>query len=164
MKLNLKYYLLITVLLISFHYSIAQQNIKTKHSLGAGLGFTTGYGLSYRYTPNKLGFQINFAPYKTETITRISTGITFLYNLKEGETTTLFAYQANHFYSNSEPAWDNAGVKFQKDESYFNNGIGFGVEILVAKNIGLNFMTGYASYKNGKELNVTGEMALYFKF
>ena len=35
---------------------------------------------------------------------------------------------------------------------------------MVASKIGLNLMTGYASYRNGDELNMTGEAALYFKF
>ena len=34
----------------------------------------------------------------------------------------------------------------------------------MAKRIGLNLMAGYAFYNNFKQLNVTGEAALYYKF
>ena len=43
---------------------------ETKHAIGIGVGFTTGYGLSYRYFPTIFGFQVNFAPYKTKEVDR----------------------------------------------------------------------------------------------
>ena len=158
------------ILLLFISSNLLAQNeeesrAKPKHSLGAGIGFTTGYGLSYRYTPSRLGFQVNFAPYKTSNVSRFSTGLTFLYRLTDGEKTSLYVYEANHFYSNSELVRDyNLNKDVRNEEAYFNNGIGFGVEIMVASKIGLNLMTGYASYKNFNELNMTGEAALYFKF
>ncbi|MCX6187185.1 MAG: hypothetical protein NTU43_09370 [Bacteroidetes bacterium] len=171
--LKKQYLFLLTLFLLFKTTSFAQgeyasaykQAPRPIHSLGAGLGFTTGYGLSYRYTPSKFGVQVNFAPYKTADVSKFSTGLTFLYRLTEGETTSLYLYEANHYYSSSEMVWDNPSNKnVRKDEAYFNNGVGFGVEIMVASKIGLNLMTGYASYKNGTELNITGEAALYFKF
>jgi hypothetical protein len=45
-----------------------------------------------------------------------------------------------------------------------NNESGFGVEIVMAKRIGLNLMTGYTFYNNFSQLNITGEVALYYKF
>ncbi len=166
-NLILKSPAIIFLLLISsnlFAQNDKEAEAKPKHSLGAGIGFTTGYGLSYRYTPSRFGFQVNFAPYKTSNVSRYSTGLTFLYRLTNGETTSLYIYEANHYYSNSENITDNFGKTSRSEQAYFNNGIGFGVEIMVASKIGLNLMTGYASYKNGEELNMTGEAALYFKF
>jgi hypothetical protein len=52
----------------------------------------------------------------------------------------------------------------REEEAYFNNGLGFGFEVTIVKNIGFNLMTGYALYQNAKNYNVTGEAALYFKF
>lgn len=142
-----------------------------KHALGAGAGFTTGYGLSYRYTPSKFGIQLNFAPYKTKETSEFSYGLTFLYTLIKNEKTSLYIYQANHFYYNtrieykysSVPPYSTTGTS-KVNNSYWNNGVGFGFEILLAKNVGLNLMTGYASYVNGEQLNITGETAIYFKF
>jgi hypothetical protein len=170
MKTNLLLQILTvaTILLFSIGgFAQVKEMPKHKHALGAGAGFTTGYGLSYRYTPSKFGVQVNFAPYKSESIVRFSTGITFLYNLLTTENTVLYLYQANHYYTYSNSAAYNSNNNLydkKEEEAYFNNGLGFGFEILIVKNIGLNLMTGYALYQNAKNYNVTGETALYFKF
>lgn len=146
-----------------------------KHALGVGAGFCTGYGLSYRFTPNdKIGFQVNFAPYKTNTVDRYSSGLTFTYNLIQHTSSRLFIYQANHFYYNSyvniistyDPLTNQTkDVKEERvTDKYFNNGVGFGMEITFVKRVGLNIMTGYAFYRNFKDINITGETALYYKF
>ncbi len=49
-------------------------------------------------------------------------------------------------------------------ENYFNVGVGIGIEVTLAKRVGLNLMTGYAAYDNFNKLNITGEAALYYKF
>ncbi len=139
---------------------------KSKHSLGAGLGFTTGYGLSYRYTPSKWGIQVNFAPFKNSTQEVYSVGCTFLYKLNESEKITLYLYEGNHYYYNQDKNYFN-GITNKNEtrtDSYMNNGFGFGVEIPMFSQIGLNIMTGYASYNNFQNYNLTGEAALYFKF
>jgi len=141
-----------------------------KYGIGAGAGFATGYGLSFRYIPKKFGAQVNFAPYKKDETERYSLGLTFLYNLIESRYTNFFIYQANHYYYNSEmvsvyqpnPPYNHEFVR--QTESYFNNGLGFGIEVIIAKRIGLNLMSGYAFYDNFRQINVTGELALYYKF
>jgi len=148
----------------------AQNESKFKHSLGAGAGFTTGYGLSYRFMPKKFGAQVNFAPYKDANSERYSVGLTFLYNLIETRYVDFFAYQGNHFYSNSydvfeyDPNPPYGSTTRREKESYVNNGLGLGVEFIIAKRIGLNLMGGYAFYDNFSQINFTGETALYFKF
>src|SRR5205823_4472520 len=74
---------------------------KYKHSLGMAAGYTTGYGLSYRFMPQKFGAQLAFAPYKsgkgsaqTETY---NIGLTFLYNLVESKVVNLFIYEGNSY-------------------------------------------------------------------
>ncbi len=146
-----------------------------KHSLGAGAGFTTGYGLSYRYRPGKFGAQINFAPYHDKETDRYSVGLTFLYQLIESKTTILYLYQGNHYYYTSDlidvyddvpPKGNTEPVVYKKrvKEGYFNNGLGIGIEFIIAKRIGLNLMGGYAFYDNFNQVNFTGETGLYFKF
>lgn len=143
---------------------------KYKYSIGAGAGFATGYGLSFRYLPKQFGAQVNFAPYKDSETERYSVGFTLIYMIIESKITNLFLYQANHYYYNSEmiytynPAMPAVEEKVRTTDSYFNNGLGFGMEIIVAKRIGFNLMTGYAFYDNFRQLNITGEMALYYKF
>lgn len=144
--------------------------VKLKHAIGAGAGFTTGYGLSYRYTPNRFGAQINFAPYVNKETKRYSIGLTFLCTLIENKIANLYIYQGNHYYYNSElvtfieplPPYAEYGVR--ETEGFFNNGVGFGLEFLIEKKISFNLMGGYAAYDNFQQLNVTGEAAVYYKF
>ena len=143
----------------------AESSKKSKHSVGAGLGFTTGYGLSYRYTPSRFGVQVNFAPFKNSTQEVYSIGCTFLYKLTEGNKVSLYLYEGNHFYYNQDKNFLNNANKIEtKTESYINNGFGFGVEVPFFDQIGFNLMTGYACYDNFRMYNLTGEAALYFKF
>lgn len=167
---------LILILLLSNSIANAQDTgdklpePKYKYGIGGGAGFATGYGLSFRYIPKKFGAQVNFAPYKNSETERYSVGVTLLYLLIESKTSNLFLYQANHYYYNSQSYYNyNFNLPDRKElvvtkESYVNNGLGFGIEIIMAKRIGLNLMAGYAFYNNFSQLNVTGEAALYYKF
>lgn len=170
---------LLLICLLTFMFvnnSIAQEKeTNPKHAIGVAAGFTTAYGLSYRYTPNRFGVQATFAPFSNKTITNISTGLTFTYTLIPGNTTSLYLYQGNHFFYHTETLYyydaaktmqapDATSYSDRQNEHFFNNGVGFGMEILFAKRIGFNLMAGYASYVNFTQINVTGEVGLYFKF
>ena len=48
-------------------------------------------------------------------------------------------------------------------EGHLSVGIGFGVEFIVAKRIGLNFQAGYGAFENFENINVTVETGLFFK-
>lgn len=173
-RLSILYPFLLILLLCAAASLKAQQvhdlpEKKFKHEIGAGAGFTTGYGLSYRYRPCRFGAQVNFAPYVDSETSRYSLGLTFLYTLVESKYSNLFIYQGNHYYYNSETVdtyypYQMNPVKVRTSESYFNNGVGMGIEIIIARRVGFNIMAGYAAYKNFTQLNVTGETALYFKF
>lgn len=116
------------------------------------------------------GVQLNFAPYLDSETSRLSVGGTLLYKLIESKITNLFLYQANSYYYNSQmnylydPNKPDSINRVRQKESYFNNGIGFGMEIILVKRISVNLMAGYAFYNNFQKLNVTGEAALYYKF
>jgi hypothetical protein len=171
---------LVISLLISFPQLTAQTEKLTteepqfKHAIGAGIGYVTGYGLSYRYTPNKFGVQVNFAPYHSNDLDRYSLGLTFMYTMVKNRISSLFIYQGNHYYYNSEmvAVYENDPNKpynpnptMQRiTDGYVNNGLGFGIEVTIAKRIGFNLMGGYAVYDNFKNVNLTGETALYYKF
>jgi len=173
--------LIILLLLLSVAHIEAQKDSANeklpnfKHAIGAGAGFTTGYGLSYRFMPAKFGGQINFAPFQNDQTTRYSIGLTFLYKLIQSTNTNLYLYQGNHFYYNSqlqyiyvEPKDPNLPMPEptmeRVTESFFNNGIGIGIEFIIIKRIALNLMGGYATYRNFSQINFTGEAALYYKF
>ncbi len=142
-----------------------EESVKFKNAIGLGAGFTTGYGLSYRYIPKEFGIQINFAPYKDDYTSLISIGFTFLWNVIETEKTSLFIYQANHYlYRKSTYIgfWDTSNSVTKSGK--FNNGIGIGIEFILLKRISYNLMGGYGAYRDFETLSLTGETGLYFKF
>jgi hypothetical protein len=172
---KMKTYILTTVIFLTlFNSSLFSQTdddntnkekIVYKFSVGAGVGYTTGYGASFRYTPNKFGVQANFTPMYNESITQISAGITFIYNIIETEKTCFYLYQGNHLYYYN---WRTANYYQQlwNDTEYtrFNNGVGVGIQFIILKRVGLDIMGGYAFYENFKRLGLTGEAGLYYKF
>jgi len=143
---------------------------RLKHSLGMGAGFTTGYGLSYRYTPSEWGFQVNFAPYKVKNFEQYSFGVSFLYELVRLKSTSLYLYEGNHFlYKKEQDVVINYSpiyvpIMGTVEQSFWNNGIGFGVSALASENVSFDIMAGYALYNNLSEIKPTIEGAFYFKF
>lgn len=143
-----------------------------KFNLGFGAGFTTGYGLSFRYMPKRFGAQLNVGPYFDEDTERYSLGLTFLYNLIESRRTNLYLYQGNHYLYNTyldyiynpKQPHNQPPVEVKRQEIYINSGVGMGAEIILAERLSLNFMAGYAFYRNFRSLNLTGETAFFFKF
>lgn len=147
-----------------------EQRDSFKYNLGFGAGFMTGYGLSFRYMPQKWGVQANLGPYFDGEKERYSLGITFLYRLIESEKAHFYLYQGNHYMYNTYMDYIYAGPKqgepfeVKRMEEYINTGLGMGVEVILAERVGLNFMAGYGFYDNFRRLNITGETAFYFKF
>ena len=137
-------------------------NTKTsyKHALGASAGFTTGVGMAYQYWYNKLGAQITFYTNIRENNTQLIVGLTFFYTLVEVEHMNLFLYQGNSFYYNKRINYSGSLT----EDSYFNNGLGIGIEFVAFERVGLSIMVGYGAYDNFTELNLTGETGLNFKF
>jgi hypothetical protein len=134
-----------------------------KHALGGAAGFTTGYGLSYRYDFGKYMLQATFAPYKADRKTRISAGLAFMFRLVDDKKTSLFLYQANHYMYYKYRTYSYNGPSETKLEEYVNSGIGIGYEIRWDR-VSVNFMTGYAAYRNFSNFNMTGEFAIFYRF
>ena len=141
----------------------------SKHALGIAAGVSTGYGLAYQYKPGKLSFMLAFAPYKDDYNTMISTGLTFIYRLKEGEKLNFFLYQANHFITDrstyttySFPG--NVPTTTTTNNDRINNGIGFGFEFFLGRSVTFNIMAGYGARNNFEEIGLTGETGLFYNF
>ncbi len=148
-----------------------EHNKDSKHALGLAAGATTGLGLSYLYMPDRLCFQVAFLPFKSQSSTLISAGLTFIYRLREGEKLNFLLYQGNHLlyreqtqYTYPQPGF-GGGVPNGKTSSVgFNNGIGIGFEFFLSTNVSFNLMGGYAGYNNFENIFITGEGALFYKF
>ncbi|MBG0860063.1 MAG: hypothetical protein IQL11_11200 [Bacteroidales bacterium] len=139
------------------------KSTKFKHALGFGAGFTTGYGLSYRFIPKKFGVQANFAPYKDSYNTSLSIGITFLYKLIETRFTNFFLYQGNHYFYHKEKYYYDNPESYEVNK-FFSNGLGVGIEFIILKRLSFNLMGGYSVRDNFNKINFTGETGLYFRF
>ena len=154
---------------------VKTNNPNYKFGIGLGAGYTTGYGLSFKYLPTKFGAQINFAPYKSDNTERCSVGLTFIYTLITAKKTNLYIYQGNHYYYNSVlyRSYVNSSDPFSNYQtytthrtttSYINNGLGIGARLFLGNRFELNLMTGYAFYNNFQNINLTAEAALYYRF
>ncbi|MDD4031975.1 MAG: hypothetical protein PHG29_06510 [Prolixibacteraceae bacterium] len=143
--------------------SRGNQTIRAKyaHSLGVAAGETTGYGISYRYWPEKFGVQGTFSPYSDEWGSNYSVGVSLLYKIVQTEKVNFFLYQGNHYLYTREK-YDNNDYEIVNN--HFNNGIGFGVEFIILKRVSLNLMGGYAGFENFRRIGFTGETGLYFMF
>ena len=141
------------------------EKTRYSHNLGFAAGFSTGYGLSYRFTPNRFGLQATFAPYTDSDQTRISAGLTFLYFLFQAGKSALFLYQGNHVMHRSYDAYVSYGSPAERmHETESVHGLGIGMEFIFGQRVGLNLMGGYALYDDPEGIGFTGEAGLYYKF
>lgn len=139
---------------------------KRKHYLGMHAGSTTGYGVSYRYWPDKLGLQVTLFPYISSDNSFLSLGISGLMKVHELEKLDVFLYLGNHFRYSQDKYYYNYN-QYEID-NYFNWSIGFGggLNIRIAKILRLSVMTGLGNYDilNNYQLTFAGEVGFYYTF
>jgi len=138
----------------------SKEPFRLKHNLGVATGFTTGWGLAYRYFPGKLGYQVNMIGYKDVDKGDLSIGGTLLYSLYTNYYSNLYLYQANSYYY-KYPAYAYGGLL---TPNTFNQGFGFGIELIAAKYLSFNLMLGYGALRNWTVISPTVEVALFYKF
>jgi hypothetical protein len=146
-----------------------------KHEVGLAAGFSTGYGLSYRYWPQQLGVQLTAAPFFSNDESNVSLGITGLYSLRSAKYYRFFLYYGNHFlfektptyYSFYDPTQMNTVFsKETKRDFTWITGAGPGIEIIAWGRVGFNAMFGLAYYNHGSadwKVTMTVESGMYFK-
>lgn len=135
------------------------------YEIGAAAGFSTGYGLSFRYWPKKYGIQVNFAPYYDEYGSMISLGTTGLMQVEDNGWSRFFFYLGNHLHYDKMFA-DDYTPEDQTNLTWVV-GAGPGLELLIKERVGINVMFGVASYLDTDGywmLNLTGETGLYYRF
>lgn len=143
-----------------------------KFGIGAAAGFSTGYGLSFRYWPANWGIQFTTAPYYTENDSQISLGATVLNTIKNDGRIKLFLYLGNHvlYEKWSDYSYDGSNSDPSKYTTWIL-GAGPGFEFIILEKISFNLMFGVASYTEYSNnydtdwmLNMTAETGLYYKF
>ncbi|NVO03902.1 MAG: hypothetical protein HXX09_14490 [Bacteroidetes bacterium] len=171
--------LIVAAILLSSSLMVySQKNEKEvlsyKHSIGLGAGFTTGVGISYRFVPKKLGFQVNLGPMYSNygKDIKVSLGLTLLDKFFEGKWCNLYFYVANNlrYTKNSDGQLflgdmpNNGNSISNNTETYhLNSGLGMGWEFNTQKPVVFNFMMGYAQYNGFEKLRPTIEGAIYYR-
>jgi hypothetical protein len=133
-----------------------------KQGLGVGFGQTTGFGLSYRYFPGKLGVQGNLGLYSDPVYRFVNVGATFLYSIHASSFSNFYIYQANSYNHQRYTPYDEP--LFGLIPNTTNIGLGLGLELVVFDNFALNIMYGYGVQGKFKTILPTPECALYYKF
>ena len=153
-----------TLTLSAQHKSDSLFKSKYANNIGIGAGFTTGFGISYRYLPCRDGFQINFTPYLQDygKEALISIGLTYLHKIVATRGINLYTYFANHYryislYNNNYYSGNDEPIE------KWNTGIGIGFEFHSQKRVVWNIMGGYAQYNSFEKLLFTIETALYYR-
>ncbi|MEA3447289.1 MAG: hypothetical protein U9Q98_02415 [Bacteroidota bacterium] len=151
-----------------------ETTVDMKHGIGAAAGFTTGYGLSYRYYMEHLRFQLTFSPFvRSKDDMEFSTGLTVMYNIVETKHINLFLYESNHWkydkynYYNNIYDYDTGDYNseyVENIENFVNIGIGFGFEVLFWERLSANLMLGYGALENFEIVQPTVEGGLFYRF
>jgi hypothetical protein len=149
------------------------------YNVGAGAGFVTGYGLSYRQWIGSYGFQVNFAPYydasQSYSSTTISLGLTGLRMIKEAKYVNLFGYLGAHYFrdyaTSTEYYYDyttnmSGQMNYTSGEDllFLGGGPGFDFHFW---HLSFNLMFGIAyqtDFSGSAGVHFTGETALYYSF
>ncbi len=169
--LLLTFTFIFTAYLFSETPKVEDENLP--HYIGAAAGFSTGYGLSYRYWPGDLGLQVVFTPIATSEDLMFNLGTAGFKTLHETKYTRLFLYlAANGTYANGEETiWADEEpyeeISSKRVDSFeFATGIGPGLEIYLFKNIVIDLMFGFkfglGGYDSG--LGFSAEGGIYYRF
>jgi hypothetical protein len=142
-----------------------------KWGFGIGAGFTTGWGLSLKYQPRKDGIQLNAVPYinnndKTELI---CVGLAYTHDLWDGEDCNVYFYLAGSYTYNTVNETSYSYYTYQQTSTLnttrvINSGLGVGLSYNTKKRVVIDVMAGYAQYDSFKQLFLTGEISLHYKF
>lgn len=154
-------------------FVIAQYQVdlpKKSHGLGFAAGSTSGYGLSYKYFPEKFGFTVNTVFHIERWDKKLDLGGMFMYRLNEGKYHKLFAYASAYYHYRYDRYLDYGGSypynpNWQVSETKrFHTGPGLGVEVF---NYRLSFVVhlGMGAYNNFNTFSMlAGGAGLYYRF
>lgn len=140
------------------------------HYVGAGGGITVGYGLTYRYWPDRFGVQGTFSPFWDGSELLLNFGTAGFMTLHETEATRLFLYAGGHytFRSYEEEIWSDDYLTLLGTEKKLRHdwgiGLGPGIEVFFFENLALDIMFGYGFNTDMGNLGFTAEGFLSYRF
>jgi hypothetical protein len=127
------------------------------HAVGMHVGATTGIGFSYRYWPEKVGFQLTAVPFFNSRNENnfLSIGGSVFYKFLDTRKSDLYGYLGTHY------------VKVSQFDPRHSVGFGFGANLYpVVNRFYFSLQAGYGIFRlNDKPFSfLTGEFGVYFKF
>jgi len=140
-----------------------------KHYIGAGGGMTLGYGLTYRYWPEKFGYQVTFNPLWDGTDLELVLGTALMRTLHETDKTRLFLYLGGHYAYRQieEIQWSQELYIETGSKTVISHGIGLGlgpgIELFLFDNFAIDIMFGYG-FTEYIGLGFTAEGFLSYRF
>lgn len=162
--------------------------VQSKHEFGVATGLTTGYGISYRYWPKKIGFQFTTFPVVSSGEKNLSLGLIGLYELDAKRWYRFYVFAGGNFnWTENKPSATNVDNFNSTDETpldwifnlnspdeeqkSYTAGFGPGIEFTPAKHFGVNLMTGFrynsidkAVSKDVWSYTLTADIAVYIRF
>jgi len=160
-----------SVILITSLLSTSRAQFETDsfdYEIGAAAGFSTGYGLSFRYWPEKWGLQATFGPYYDSNGPMISLGVAGMRLIEDNGWSRFFIYLGNHLHLNRTEEYDYTSETYQTNPvNTYIIGAGPGFEFLIRRRLGINLMFGVAAYIGNDDwfmMHLTGETGLFYRF
>ncbi|MGV6860177.1 MAG: hypothetical protein ACWA41_00305 [Putridiphycobacter sp.] len=150
-------------------FIFGQTNEKSKHYLGGHAGSISGLGFSYRYWPNKIGFQVTGVPIFQEGGEYFhSVGASLLYLLKDHKNADLYAYTGFHLIARQYNYYDYSNgyeiITPQKVNRY-TTGAGIGVKFDFLKVLDVSVQGGYGLYfgdNSNFNTSIAGGIGIYY--
>lgn len=135
------------------------------HNIGGYVGASSGYGISYRYFPNRVGIQITTTPVVGSDDSHLSLGGMLLISLNKTKYTNLFGYLGYHYkYTKEEYDDEYSDYYYSNVGKFSSTGIGVGFELNVGNRVGFNWHLGYAYYTEENEYSDMEDTSNWFTF
>jgi len=129
-----------------------------RHNFGITRDYRSGYGVSYKYWPGRVGIQFNLDPVIITQDRLIGSGITLLYKFTEAGWINLFLYQGFHFQ------YSKQNYFYQESQKIFYEAMGLGSELMLSKHLSLTITAGFIGFSEYERFLLTSQTGLFYRF
>lgn len=150
-------------------------------SIGLHAGWSSGYGLSYRYEVNDWEFMSVFSPIINRYNNWYSVGQTAMRTVHKGKNANMFLYLGGHYHYYLYEFNDFNGLLTMRNTQYMIGGFGYGIKIWFSENVFLSMQMGvsgsyylskrdYSYFDEGlikntnKHLSPDGGIGIFYNF
>lgn len=134
-----------------------------KHGIGLALTSTAGYGLSYTYFPEKIGFKTTSFFYVQEDFVILDIGGMLKYELYTYQNYKAYSFLSAQ-YSYTKDNYNSGFNPFYEVRNHVNAGLGVGLDVYLEHFI-LHGHLGFGAYRNFERITMlNGGIGAYFRF